>query len=363
MVQITHSRIRNPQTGAYDERVAADAFDRETHGKEVCFCPDPHCSATLTCYKSYLQTFYDPETGDAYRLKIPAHYKRKAGSPAHDANCTAVKHYESYQAHARNLGVSLQRGAFIFNLNIPTDDAPAPVRRSRAYLSAFDAAAEENKESPTRRRPALSEGLNDVTLLAGLLDKTEFDRGYRDSIALRDGRKIYTLSQLFEDNPLSLYLDRLEIARVKSMSPPVIVQFKPNMLPKFHSPKSGTIQGQHVYSEGKDGERYSLAMMLHCADRAVYDAVKADIRDGKKSFLIYSQRVYVDREEGTAKNKAIREGSAPDRTFFVHIHITTPKQICEWSPMLPQMGFELAGMDLPAQAKPPKEIPLHLAIK
>lgn len=369
MVQITHALVRDEATGK-PVKIAAATFDKDADGKKVCMCPDPQCGALLTHYKSYMQTFYDLDTGAPYKLKIPAHFKRMPGSPPHDMSCTTVDDYTIYQNYARTLGaLSQQHGAFVYNLNIMTDARPAPVRTPK-LASAFNGAVEvrENRNGHGHdhangnghSRHKLSEGLNDVRKLAGLLDHTEFDRGYRDSIVLRDGARRYTLANLFENDTLKLF--RAEHARAKAgaNATPLLLQFKPIVLAKYHDRKARTIQGQAVTVHGADGHDYSVSVKLHCGSKEIYDAVKKDIRTGERSFLIYAERSYVDLTEFAHKKMEIQNGKAKDRTVFVHVHANMPQQIAAWTPFNGQLDLEIAGMELPMHQKPAREIPENL---
>lgn len=358
MVQITHARIRDENTGEL-VKISAATFDKKMDGKKLCLCPDKNCGALLTHYKSYEQTFYDPLP---YKLKVPAHFKRAEGSPAHSENCTAVDAYTTYQSYARNLGgLSQQHGAFVYNLNIMTDNVPAPIRRpNRALSAAYDRARKPIREDDDRPSVRLSEGLNHVKKLAGLLDRTEFDRHYRDSILLRDGSKRYTLAEIFEDDTLRLF--RGEHARAKSggASKPVLLQFKPIVLAKFHDKRAMTMQGQAVTVRGGDGHDYSVSVKLHCGSKEIFDSVKQGLRAGEHSFLLYAKAARVDLMEFAHKKKEIHEGRAQDRAVFVHVRIDRPEQMTAWKPFDGQLDLEVAGMELPMQFKPPREIPQSL---
>lgn len=375
MVQITHALIRDEASGK-QVKIAAATFDKDTDGKKVCQCPDPHCGAVLTHYKSYMQTFYDLDTNEPYKLKIPAHFKRLQGGPPHDQSCTAVDDYTIFQSYARDIGgLSQQHGAFVYNLNIMTDGRPAPVRAPK-LASAFEGAVEirENKNGNghdaanghrngnghSYERRKLSEGLNHVQRLAGLLDHTEFDRQYRDSILLRDGKRRYTLANLFENDVVRLF--RAEHARAKNGADAgaVLFQFKPIVLGKYHKKKDLTIQGQPVTMRDPQGHVYSVCAKLHCGSKEIYDSLKEQIRSGKRSFLIYTDRAYVDLLEFKHKKIEIHEGKAKDRSVFVHLHATMPQQVAAWTPFNGQLDLEVAGMDLPIYRKPPREIPENL---
>lgn len=360
MVQITHARV-------FDEDgtmvlVAASSFDKISDGKKTCLCPDEGCRAELSHYKAHRRTYYDQITGEPYSLKIPDFYQRMAGSPDHDPSCTAIDHYTRYTGYARSLGgVSLQHGAFVYNLNIPVDNNPAPIRRPRLLSGEFAAPARApDQEDALTTRQKLSLGLNDVQKLAGLLDRTQFDQGYRESILLRRGTKYCTLADIFENDPVALFKKEHLRSKNAGAPAPVLVQFKPIALAKFHSARDLTIQGQAVSIRGADGQDYSVSVKLHCGTEENYKAVKDSIREGKRSFLVYAEQATVDLFEFAQKKKEIADKTAKDRAVFVHVRINRPEQIATWTPQGAQLGFAQAGMDLPVQSKPPREIPEHL---
>lgn len=366
MVQITHARIRDDDTGEM-VKIGADSFDKKTDGKKLCLCPDENCGAVLSHYKSYMQTFYDWQTNEPYQLKIPAHFQRMMRGPAHADDCTAVDAYTIYQNYARNLGgLSQQHGAFVYNLNIMTDNRLAPVRYSRVLSGAFDGAAPVRtndggvQNGISQAKVKLSEGLNHVSKLAGLLDRTEFDRQYRESILLRDGARRTTLAEIFEDDTVRLF--RRAHARAKSgaEAQPVLLQFKPIVLAKFHDKKALTLQGQAITLRGADGNDYSVSVKLHCGSKEIYQSMKQEIRMGARSFLLYTENARVDLIEFAHKKKEIQDGRATDRAVFVHVRIDRPEQMVGWTPYNGQLDLERAGMELPIHHRPPREIPQSL---
>ncbi len=370
MVQITHARIWDDETRTLVE-IAADQFDKKTDGKKICLCPDENCGAMLSHYKSYMQTFYDLDTGEPYKLKIPAHFKRALGSPAHDESCTAVDAYTIYQNYARDIGgLSRQHGAFVYNLNIMMDNRAAPVRAQKTMRADFEGAVpvRENggasrnghSHSSGHERVRLSEGLNHVEKLAGLLNRTEFDKHYRDSILLRDGSKRFTLAEIFEDDTVRLFRSAHARAKVGANAAPVLLQFKPIAVAKFHDRKSLTLQGQAVTLRGGDGHDYSVSVKLHCGTKEIYDSMKQGIRSGERSFLLYAGNATVDLFEFALKKKEIQEGRAQDRAVFVHVRIDRPEQMVAWKPYNGQLDLEVAGMELPVHRKPPRGIPQNL---
>ena len=366
MVQITHARIRDDNTGEL-VKIAAKDFDKKTDGKKVCHCPDKNCGAILSHVTSYQQNFYDPENREWYKLKIPAHFQRAKGSAPHHESCTAVDAYTIYQGYAREVGgLSQQNGAFVYNLNIMTDNRPAPIRRPR-LAAAFGVAVpvrESNGSAATpndaKERARLSIGLNHVDKLAGLLNKTEFDKHYRHSILLRDGIKRYTLADLFEDDTVRLFRTAHARAKAGAEAMPVLLQFKPIAIAEFHDKKARTFVGQATTMRGADGHNYSVSVMLHCGTEEIFKSMKQAIRAGERSFLLYAENARVDLLEFVQKKKDIHDGRAKDSAVLVHVRIDRPEQMTVWTPFNGQLDLEEAGMDLPIHRKPPRDIPQHL---
>lgn len=361
MVQITHARM-----GVEDGKpvlVSAKTYHKETHGRKPCHCPDANCPAILVHHKKHFQTFYNLTTGDAYKLSIPSFFQRHPKSPPHAPTCTAVDHYAHYQNYARSIaGVGLSHGAFVYNLNIPTKDLPERTKRSARRLSGNFAlhVAPKDVERETYIHRKLSEGISSVKKIAGLLDATEFDRDYRDATLLRDGPRHFTLSRIFKNDIVALFREEGARARNGAAPTPVLLHFKPIVMGKYHSRQDWTIQGQAKSIKGIDGHTYYVSAKLNCGSKDVYEAVKRDIRGGKRSFLIYAECATVDLFEFAQKKKDIQAGNAKDNAVFVHIRINMPEQITPWTPYNGQLDLEQAGMDLPPQPKPPREIPQHL---
>ena len=362
MVQIAKARYIDPATGE-EKEITARAVDRDRDAALHFICPDKCCSAELTHYKEHLQTYYDLRTSEPYTLKVAAHFQRKKNSPPHDAACKAVDDYTRLQIYARNAGaLSLQHGAFVFNLNIPTDNVPAPLRRKRSALGpAFDAArgadvsrtescvpagAEKEKHEP------LSKGLNSVEKLAGLLDASAFDPQYRKSILVRAGARSYTLAEIYQDKPIEFY--RKEHKRAKRGAPPdpVLVQFQPIAIGKYHSPRALTIQGLATPIAASNGRaKYAVSVLLHCGTEEIYKDLKEKIVQGARSFLIFAPQAHVNLIELAHKKKEMEIGKPKDNAVFVHITVNRPEQITRWSPPEAQLSFHLAVPE-PDQPKP-----------
>jgi hypothetical protein len=363
MVQITHARIKKG-----DEWETISARHHERHKKDFaktdCYCPDDACPAKLTHYKEHEHTYYDQESLQAFTLKIAPHYKRHVGSPEHAPNCTAVKHYVAYQGYARDLGaLSVGEGAFVINLNIMTDTVPAPLRQNAAILQRpFNASGRRSQDSghPDAQEPKrLSIGLSETSALAQLIERTEFNPEHRKNILMRRHGQTRRLTEIFYDDPVALFRKKLEEQRAGITNAPAAVEFRPIPIPKFHSRRNWSIQGQAVPIISNDGEKYYASMMLHCASEAMFREMQELIKgkQGARSFLVFSERVYVDGLEVKQKLLDIKAGRQEDTAVFVHLHVSRPEQIHVWNrtPDEPKMDMGLVTM-----VRPPKEIPPEL---
>ena len=353
MVQIAKARYTDPETGE-EKEIAASAVDKKRDADIRFVCPDKCCSAELTHYKEHLQTFYDLRTNEPYSLKVAAHFQRKKNSPPHAEACKAVDDYTRLQIFARDAGaLSLQHGAFVFNLNIPTDNAPAPLRHKRRMLGQqFDAVrggnvsvskpeAQHHEDAKENHAP-LSKGLNSIEKLAGLLKASAFNPQYRKSILVRTGTSQFTLADIYKDKPIEFYREEHERAKKSEPPRPVLVQFQPIAIGKYHSPHAGTIQGLAAPIMASNGRaKYAVSILLHCGTEEIYKDIKAQITQGARSFLIYAPQAAVNLIELAHKKKEMEIGHPKDNAVFVHVRVDRPEQIMRWSPPDPQLSFNL----------------------
>lgn len=388
MVQLTHARIDGwLNEDGTPKLLSARAYDKIQHGHLVCRCPDPHCPATLSRHAEHDQTFYDPRTGEAYRLKIADFYQREGGAPFHDASCSAVKQYEAYQSYARKAGaLSLGEGAMVFNLNILTDRIPAPLRQQKgSAVSAYGNAVRTNilSDDAEKSHHPLSQGINSTQQLARMIEETVFNTDLRRSMVMRIGKRHFTLDQIFHEDPLKFFYDRYALSKEgQGAGEPVLVQFQPiaiaaqrddvtgKVTKKFHDKASRTIIGQAAQVIAGDGQKYYVSVMLHCGTEEIYKDIKDSIRQKARSFMIYSEDAYVNRPEFMAKKQEVQHNPDADRGVFVHVHVNKPGQIYIRKPVpvvaAPTYGWgenpvaPLLDVDQGVLKKPQKDIPPQL---
>lgn len=358
MVQIANAWAVNRITGEEHDVAARDV---DPHSKEYDWlCPDQCCRIPLTAYSQHVRTFHDPFNEQTFQATVAAHFQRKAHGPDHAPACSAVDDFTKYKLYAREQR-AVSHGedrAFVFNLNIPSSDRSAPTRkRASAVTRHFQekassevAGADQIFVAAEHRPKPHSMGLSSVDKLAKLLDLTAFDLKYRESTLLREGPRIHTLSQLYKDDVVRFYREAHARAKDGTDPVPALIHFKPIALAKFHSKRDLTIQGLAapvLSSNGRD--RYAVSVLLHCATPEIYASLKAGIKSGERSFLVYVPSPYVDLMELAQKKRDMADGRQKDNAVFVHARVGHSGQVMAWSPPSAQMAFHFP--DLPAAAR------------
>lgn len=360
MVQIANAWAVNRKTGEEQDIAARDV---DPHSKaHDWLCPDKCCRIPLTFYSQHNRTFHDPFSGEPFVATVAAHFQRKAHGPDHDKACTAVDDFTKLKLYAReSRAVSHDADrVFVFNLHIPSSDRPAPLRKQASLVTRHfrEKATEGTTATPenadqiyvsTDKPRRHSMGLSSVDKLAKLLDLTAFDPKYRESIVLRAGPQTFALSAIYKDDTVKFYREAHASAKEGADPAPALIHFKPIALAKYHSKRDLTIQGLAapvLASNGRD--RYSVSVQLHCATPEIYAALKADIKSGERSFLVYVPRPYVDLMELAQKKRDMESGRQKDNAVFVHARVGHEGQIVKWSPPDAQMSFRFA--DLPMLA-------------
>lgn len=349
MVQIASAWAVNRITGE-EQEIAARDVDPKSKDHDW-LCPDECCRIPLTFYSQHTRTFHDPINGQAFRADVAAHFQRKAHGPSHAPECSAVDDYTKYRLYAReNRAVSHGAdSAFVFNLNIPTHDQPAPLRqrgsavtrhfREKAFLVQEGADQIHVLSSDVPSKPR-SVGLSSVDKLAKLIDLTAFDPDYRESTLLRDGARVFKLSELYKDDMVKFYREQHTRAKDGGEAVPALIHFKPIALTKYHSKRALTIQGQAAPVLAANGrDRYAVSVLLHCGTPEIFQAMKDDIKGGARSFLLYVPSPYVDLMELAHKKQEIEAGRQKDNAVFVHARIGRTEQMMRWTPPDPQMSF------------------------
>ena len=351
MVQMTHARTFNPETGEWGEISAKAYREKKEHyraledsGKLECHCPDPRCDGVrLSHHDGHMQMFYS-DTG-SYQLNIPSHFQRWPGTAAHHPDCQIVQQYGVYQGTMRNLGaLSLGHGAFIVNLNFPTTHSEGPVRRPRSIAgSDFRvASAHEQRDAQPREKRVLSHGIKDLKAMGALIEQAAYDNNFRRNILFRRGSQIFTLDQLYLESSLQLFRQARELDLKGKMYARALTVFQPAAPREFWQIEKqgpGKILGQPEVVKGRDGYNHHVAMALHVENRGLYYDLKKMFREGFKSFQLYSEKIHIDRAEIRERNQIATKGDG-QRAFMVHVHVTRPEQIVPWTAPPPQKPFD-----------------------
>jgi hypothetical protein len=353
MVQITTARTFNPETGQWGDDLPAEDYDADKHGHLECVCPDPHCSARLQRKGSYHQTFYDSETGEPYRLKIPSHYQRKPGAVEHDEKCEIYLKYGSYQDYCRHIGgLGTSDGAFIFNLNIDSDTQPAPIRERKEDMQDSFSKANGSGEKPDKtRKRRRSEGIKNIDVLATLIEKSAFDSQLRESLLFRragyNGHPTISLSldDLYIEDQVDFFR-RAHAATKENRLMTAAFLFKPIKIAKYwHTNKDGTgvVYGQAKPVSDADGNKYYVNIALRVRDKDLFARLKQDVlKGGEGSFLVYSEEIRVDLMSFAHKKMEIIRGTAEDKGVHADVYINTGQQIVPWQPppMIKEMELD-----------------------
>lgn len=357
MVQIATAWAVNRTTGE-EQDIAARNVDPRSKAHDW-LCPDQCCRIPLTFYSQHERTFHDPFNGQTFSATVAAHFQRKANGPDHSSACSAVDDFTKYKLYAREQrAVSHDADrAFVFNLNIPSSDRSPPLRKRVSALTrhfrdkAIEGAGAQMPEeggyqiyvAPDPKPKPHSVGLSSVDKVAKLLDLTAFDPKYRESTMLRAGPRTFPLSELYKDDMVKFYREAHSRAKQGGESDPALIHFRPIVLGKFHSKRNLTIQGQPasvLASNGRD--RYAVSVLLHCATPEIYAALKADIKGGARSFLLYAPSPYVDLMELAQKKLDMAAGRQKDNAVFIHAHIGHSNQLMTWKPPSAQKEFGFA---------------------
>lgn len=369
MVQVT--KVRQIQADGSEKIIAARAFDKAVDGAKPCLCPDPGCTARMGHVAKHDHTYPlypGTESPETRKLRVPDYFRRLPGSPPHAENCSVALAYQRMAETARSYGGVRSGAGFVFNLNIMTDNRPGPVRSLRQDISPRRILEEAHaRASGYRPRQRYSESVSDISKLAKMLEQTAFDPEQRETMALRDNGRLYTLAEIYHDDPLKFFRTKHAEAKaaqaaghIKPLPVPAVFVFKPVATPRsegriFWNEKEQTIISQPAQIKGLDTLRYAPSVRLNFTDASQYQEVTRQIRGGVRSFLVYDDRASVNLKEFAQRKEEIRAGKK-GHAVFVDIHVVRAGQIMAWTPMSAQMDFTLKGMDPPRQPKSPRQM-------
>tara|TARA_R110001592_G_scaffold3525_9_gene19867 strand:+ start:363 stop:1628 length:1266 start_codon:yes stop_codon:yes gene_type:complete len=388
-----HDDANAPETW---KKIAANDFDPVAHKDMHFFCP--------CCL----------DNDDQVRLKKPAAQRiqslpfdvidPRTNEPVLDANEEPVLEYRRYlfpahfstwdkQTHSCDLvqqqhrlsqsltdmgGITPNKddGVTIINLGIPAGQA-AEAHRRRPYVhlsteSGFNGAADgetTRRLHTSTRKPSrkLSHGASSVDDLAELLDHTEFDRGKREAIALRNGNQMVSLEQLYHENTLDMYRE-LFVREKKIMSDPdanhnhlALFRFRPNGNRKFwHRENDGsmTVESHPEQIRDKDGHLFYVSAHVNFQTESAFQAFEKSLKDGETSddrwFLAYTEHANVDPFDYAHKKAEMEKGNAKSATVHTSATVFNKGQMIQWVPQDPQMEIDF-DTKFERSAPPPSE--------
>jgi hypothetical protein len=268
------------------------------------------------------------------------------GAPAHHPDCEIVKQYGAYQTHQRlHGGLSFGNGVFMFNLNIPTMQSEGPVRQPRPAMGAeFRRRTASDAAPEPRVKRKFSEGLKDLAAFGGMIERAAFDPEYRRTLMFRKGSTTFTIDQLYKETSKDLFKEAQKALREKRAFATAVTVFKPAVLPQFwQGSRHGIpprIFGQPDSVRGRDGKSYHVNTVLHLENREIFAKIKEQFHGGYASFMIYSEKIYIDPEEIDARNRHAKE-TQENTAFNVHVHVNRPEQIVPWTAPSAQKELDL----------------------
>ncbi len=392
-VSVTEAVMFDPKTDDPDDPdswniLAADDFDKEMHGDCKFYCPccldNGHEVRLKNPSKPFLQpvTFdlIDPETNepvvdpetdaivtDVRRYQIPARYSLY---PGEKHQCDLGMEQSNISRTVRENGgtvLNSEAGAYVVNLNIPAGQKPVDGRRARVPLSAMgntfnhvspDGSGEGSK-NPKRRihqssspskSASKSHGAENVGVIADLLDDTEFDRGARAGIIMRNGGQTVPLSEAFHDNSLDLYRDVYKRTTQDRENPNAnpnhlaLFKFQPNGNRKFWTREedgSMTVPSQPEQITDSHGRKMYVSTKINFQTEGAFEAFKAayDAAETKdeRSFLVYSEHGQVNLADFEAQRQAVDAGTKPHADIAVQTTVFNAAQMMQWAPRSPQL--------------------------
>ena len=385
----------NPDKPETWDLLAAKEFDKEEHGHLKFFCPCCLDKGDMVKLKNpsgaYFQSItFDLIDRDTRELIIdkstnePMTEARRYQIPPRFALFPHEKHTCDLGAQQNQLSQSIKdnggvvlnsdAGSYIVNLNIPAGQEPPQRNRPRATLTeggAFNDAvtnvdtthAQRQIHRSSNKPPnQKSQGVKTVEALADLLDRTEFDKGQREAIILRNGGQVMTLDQIYQKNTINMYRDLFKDESHDAQNPEknhnhiALFRFKPNGVKKFWNREndgSMSVQSHPEQIHDKEGNKFYVSTRLNFQTDACFDAFneayeKAAEKDDKW-LLVYSEHASVSLAEYTGEKQKIAQGTEKSADVHITATVFNTDQFMQWKPRSPQLSIDFDAND---NAKP-----------
>ena len=375
--------------------LAAKEFDKEEHGHLNFFCPCCLDKGDMVKLKNPSGAYYQSITFDlidretreliidkstnepmteARRYEIPPRF---ALFPHEKHTCDlGAQQNQLSQSIKDNGGVVLNSdtGTYIVNLNIPAGQELPQRNRPRATLTeggAFNDAATNVDTTHAQRqihrssnKPSNqhSQGVKTVQALADLLDRTEFDKGQREAILLRNGGQVMTLEQVYQKNTIEMYRDLYKDESHDAQNPDknhnhiALFRFKPNGVKKFWNREtdgSMSVQSHPEQIHDKDGNKFYVSTRLNFQTESSFDAFNKAYEDAAekddKWLLVYSEHATVNLAEYTGEKRKVTQGMEKSADVHITATVFNTDQFMQWNPRDPQLMIDF---DAKNNAKP-----------
>ncbi|PCJ99061.1 MAG: hypothetical protein COA45_06350 [Zetaproteobacteria bacterium] len=351
-------KLKNP-SGSYFQQITFDIVDRDTQEPVL----DP--------------TTHEPVT-EARRYQIPPRYSL---FPHEKHTCDLGEQQSQLSQSIKDHGgvvLNSATGTYIVNLNIPAGQEPTQRNRPRTTLTqdgGFNNAATNIDTAPARRQihrssntppKQHSHGVKTVQALADLLDSTEFDKGQRQAVLMRNGGQVITLEQAYHKNTVNMYRDLYHDERQDAGNPEKnhnhisLFRFRPNGIKKFWNrgaDGSMSVLSHPEQVHDRDGNKFYVSTRLNFQTESTFEAFKeayeaAETKEDRW-FLIYSEHASVNLVEYDAEKQKLEKGTEQSADVHVTATIFSADQIMQWKPRSAQLmlNFDL-GEDADAKQEP-----------
>ena len=295
------------------------------------------------------------------RYLFPPHYSTWAGA---QHTCDVVKHQSQLNTTLQDLdGIKIDPNSDVTILNLGISAGQEKVRRRPYVHLADDQFNRKNGGTPpeyeprqrlhrsSRAKPSkLSRGVSDVSDLAKVLDDTEFDKGKRQSVVLRNGSQLVSLEQLHNDNALDLYRD-LYAQESKIADNPdanhnhlALFRFRPNGNRKFwkrENDGSMTVPSHPEQVRDKDGDLFYVTASINFQTEKAFDDFNEAYSNAKtpedRWFLVYTEHANINVFDHAQKKQRLNEGKDRHAEVGVSTTVFNSSQMMQWTPRDPQL--------------------------
>ncbi len=380
----------NPETW---DLLAAKEFNKEEHGHLKFFCPCCLDKGDMVKLKNPSGAYYQHITFDL----VDRDTNELIIDKSTNETLTEVKRYEipprftlfPHEKHTCDLGAQQSQlsqsikdsggvvlnsdaGTYIVNLNIPAGQEPSKRNRPRMTLTesgAFNNAATNIDTARAKRQihrtantppNQKSQGVKTVEALADLLDRTEFDKGQRETIILRNGGQLMTLDEVYQKNTINMYRELYKDEHKDFQDPEknhnhiALFRFRPNGVKKFWNREtdgSMSVQSHPEQIHDKTGNKFYVSTHLNFQTESSFDAFNkaydAATEKDDKWFLVYSEHASVSLAEYSGEKQKVAQGTEKSADVHITATVFNTDQFMQWTPRDPQLMIDFGANDNP----------------